>query len=243
MLAFPHQASQARPCSVCSCHSPRHLCSFYAGHDDALAIILAGHHSGLKLLGLSTVAGNQTVEKVTANALGVLSAAGLSSIGVAIAGTPPGTVPSVSVMHVYPMDRSAMLRRCRSGAGGAPHAAAAGVPGHTWRDGARFWRWRKHAGSCHWQRGAWQGRQCDVRAHRGTSHQQVLIFLPPMHVVLPAYRPVKPWPYFILLQPRMQMGRPVYSRIAFCHHCCWQSQQSALPSPVISATAAVAAAA
>lgn len=51
------------------------------GHDDALAIILAGHNPRTELLGISTVAGNQTVEKVTNNALCVLQAAGLDSIG------------------------------------------------------------------------------------------------------------------------------------------------------------------
>ncbi|KAG1670981.1 hypothetical protein FOA52_014370 [Chlamydomonas sp. UWO 241] len=52
------------------------------GHDDAMAIILAGHDPRLELLGISTVAGNQTVEKVTQNALDVLAAAGLHGIGV-----------------------------------------------------------------------------------------------------------------------------------------------------------------
>lgn len=35
----------------------------------------------MKLLGISTVAGNQTVEKVTQNALDVLQAAGLPHVG------------------------------------------------------------------------------------------------------------------------------------------------------------------
>ena len=39
-----------------------------------------GHNSKLRLLGISTVAGNQTVEKVTVNALGVVDAAGLHHI-------------------------------------------------------------------------------------------------------------------------------------------------------------------
>ena len=43
-------------------------------------LIRAGHSSKLRLLGISTVAGNQTVEKVTVNALGVVDAAGLQSI-------------------------------------------------------------------------------------------------------------------------------------------------------------------
>ncbi len=40
------------------------------GHDDALAILLAGQH--LDILGITTVAGNQTLEKVTANALKIV---------------------------------------------------------------------------------------------------------------------------------------------------------------------------
>lgn len=44
------------------------------------ARIRAGHNSKLRLLGISTVAGNQTVEKVTVNALGVVDAAGLQNI-------------------------------------------------------------------------------------------------------------------------------------------------------------------
>eukprot|EP00887_Chlorella_sp_A99_P001134 scaffold14.g1134.t1 len=52
------------------------------GHDDAMAIILAGHHPGLDLLGISTMSCNQTVEKTTENALRVLYAAGLSHVDV-----------------------------------------------------------------------------------------------------------------------------------------------------------------
>ncbi|KAI3436772.1 hypothetical protein D9Q98_006184 [Chlorella vulgaris] len=59
------------------------------GHDDAMAIILAGHSPGLTLLGVSTVAGNQTVEKVTANALSVLAAAGLQHIDVVAGASRP----------------------------------------------------------------------------------------------------------------------------------------------------------
>jgi hypothetical protein len=33
------------------------------GHDDAFALILAVHHPKLELIGVSTVAGNQSVEK------------------------------------------------------------------------------------------------------------------------------------------------------------------------------------
>ena len=57
------------------------------GHDSncelspsALKWCSAGYDRRLKLLGVSTVAGNQTVDKVTLNALGVLTAAGLRDI-------------------------------------------------------------------------------------------------------------------------------------------------------------------
>ncbi|EFJ39878.1 hypothetical protein VOLCADRAFT_100438, partial [Volvox carteri f. nagariensis] len=57
------------------------------GHDDATAILLAGHTPGLRLLGISTIGGNQTLAKVTQNALDVLDAVGLCDVGV-VAGQP-----------------------------------------------------------------------------------------------------------------------------------------------------------
>ena len=52
------------------------------GHDDAFAIILAGHSPCLKLLGISTVSGNLPVSTTTANALRVCNAVGLSDVPV-----------------------------------------------------------------------------------------------------------------------------------------------------------------
>ncbi|KAI2466609.1 Inosine/uridine-preferring nucleoside hydrolase [Annulohypoxylon bovei var. microspora] len=46
------------------------------GHDDAFAILLAAYHPGIKLLGISTVHGNASLEKTTRNALSVLAAIG-----------------------------------------------------------------------------------------------------------------------------------------------------------------------
>ena len=46
------------------------------GIDDALAIIMTYFSSNLKLLGLSTVAGNCSLEQATLNALNVLNIAG-----------------------------------------------------------------------------------------------------------------------------------------------------------------------
>ncbi len=47
------------------------------GHDDALAIVLACAAEEIELLGITTVAGNQTVDKTTRNALRVLTLIGM----------------------------------------------------------------------------------------------------------------------------------------------------------------------
>ena len=47
------------------------------GHDDAIAILLAGNNPKLNLLGISVVAGNQTIEKTAKNALNVASYLGI----------------------------------------------------------------------------------------------------------------------------------------------------------------------
>ena len=53
------------------------------GHDDALAIMLAAYAPGIRLLGLSTVHGNQTLTKTTLNARRVLAMAGVEGVRVA----------------------------------------------------------------------------------------------------------------------------------------------------------------
>ena len=52
------------------------------GHDDAMAIILCAHNPAIKLLGVSTVHGNQSLDKVSLNAAKVLAAAGASHVPV-----------------------------------------------------------------------------------------------------------------------------------------------------------------
>ncbi len=52
------------------------------GHDDAMAILLALGSPELRLLGVSTVAGNQTLAKTTANAIRVLDHVGRSEVPV-----------------------------------------------------------------------------------------------------------------------------------------------------------------
>jgi inosine-uridine nucleoside N-ribohydrolase len=53
------------------------------GQDDAIALLLALASRELELLGVTTVAGNQTLEKTTANALKVLELAGRADVPVA----------------------------------------------------------------------------------------------------------------------------------------------------------------
>lgn len=53
------------------------------GHDDALAILLAAANPAIDLLGITTVAGNQTLPKTTLNARRVCTAAGITSVPIA----------------------------------------------------------------------------------------------------------------------------------------------------------------
>lgn len=59
------------------------------GHDDAMAILLAYADPRIELLAITTVAGNQTVEKCTLNARRVCTIAGITDVPIAQgAGTP-----------------------------------------------------------------------------------------------------------------------------------------------------------
>jgi inosine-uridine nucleoside N-ribohydrolase len=53
------------------------------GHDDAIALLLALASPEVELLGVTSVAGNQTLDKTTANAIRVLEFAGRSDVPVA----------------------------------------------------------------------------------------------------------------------------------------------------------------
>jgi inosine-uridine nucleoside N-ribohydrolase len=59
------------------------------GHDDAIALLLALASPEVELLGVTTVAGNQTLEKTTANAIRVLDFAGRDDIPVAVGAERP----------------------------------------------------------------------------------------------------------------------------------------------------------
>ncbi len=66
------------------------------GHDDAIALMLALASPEVEILGVTTVAGNQTLEKTTANAIRVLDHLGYEHIPVA-AGAPRPLVRERSV--------------------------------------------------------------------------------------------------------------------------------------------------
>jgi purine nucleosidase len=53
------------------------------GHDDAIAILLAHGNPEIDLLAITTVVGNQTLDKVTRNALAVAEIAGLTGVPIA----------------------------------------------------------------------------------------------------------------------------------------------------------------
>jgi inosine-uridine nucleoside N-ribohydrolase len=59
------------------------------GHDDAIALLLALGSDELEVRGVTTVAGNQTLEKTTANAIRVLELAGRGEIPVAAGAARP----------------------------------------------------------------------------------------------------------------------------------------------------------
>lgn len=50
------------------------------GHDDAVALLLAWGNPGIELVGVTTVAGNQTIDKVTRNALAIARVAGITGV-------------------------------------------------------------------------------------------------------------------------------------------------------------------
>ncbi|MDN4639243.1 nucleoside hydrolase [Agreia sp. PsM10] len=66
------------------------------GHDDAIAILLAHGNPEIDLLAVTTVVGNQTLEKVTRNALAVAEIAGIVGVPFA-AGCPRPLVRTIEV--------------------------------------------------------------------------------------------------------------------------------------------------
>ena len=71
------------------------------GHDDAIAILLALASPEVELLGVTTVAGNQILEKTTRNALKVLELAGRADVAVAAGADRPLRRALRTAAHVH----------------------------------------------------------------------------------------------------------------------------------------------
>jgi len=71
------------------------------GHDDAIALLLALGSPEVELLGVTTVHGNQTLEKTTKNALRVLELAGRTDVPVAAGADRPLDRDLVVAAHVH----------------------------------------------------------------------------------------------------------------------------------------------
>jgi inosine-uridine nucleoside N-ribohydrolase len=92
------------------------------GHDDAIALLLVLASPELELLGVTTVSGNQTLDKTTANALRVLEFAGRGDVPVAAGADRPLVREQSAAAHVHG----------ETGLDGPdlPPASGAAVPGH-----------------------------------------------------------------------------------------------------------------
>ena len=71
------------------------------GHDDAIALLLALASPEVELLGVTTVHGNQTLEKTTANAIRVLDLAGRGDIAVSAGASRPLVRELTVASHVH----------------------------------------------------------------------------------------------------------------------------------------------
>ncbi|KAJ1815486.1 Uridine nucleosidase 1 [Coemansia sp. RSA 2599] len=71
------------------------------GHDDAMALILAAYHPGIKLLGVSSVSGNASIENTTANAIRVIQAAGIKGVKVYRGAAKPLTKQTVHASNIH----------------------------------------------------------------------------------------------------------------------------------------------
>jgi inosine-uridine nucleoside N-ribohydrolase len=71
------------------------------GHDDAIAILLALASPEVELVGITTVAGNQTLEKTTANAIRVLEFVGRDDVPVAAGANRPLLREPFVAKHVH----------------------------------------------------------------------------------------------------------------------------------------------
>ena len=76
------------------------------GLDDAAAIFLAAGSPRIHVLGITTVAGNQTIERVTKNAFFVAKMAGMGDVPIARGSARPLLRPQVQVCsEIHGVDR------------------------------------------------------------------------------------------------------------------------------------------
>ncbi|HEX8496570.1 MAG TPA: nucleoside hydrolase [Actinomycetales bacterium] len=97
------------------------------GVDDACALLLAALHPGLDLLAVSCVAGNADVDRVVANTLAVLAAAGRADVPVARGADRPLLEPARPARHVHGEDGMGDLDHA---ALGLPPSTATADPRH-----------------------------------------------------------------------------------------------------------------
>jgi inosine-uridine nucleoside N-ribohydrolase len=71
------------------------------GHDDAIAILLAARCPAVRLVAITTVAGNQTLEKTTLNARRVLTVAGITDVPVAAGCDRPLVRPQIVAEDIH----------------------------------------------------------------------------------------------------------------------------------------------
>jgi purine nucleosidase len=71
------------------------------GHDDAIAILLAAGCPEIELVAITTVAGNQTLDKVTLNARRVCTVAGLHDVPIHVGAWRPRVRPPVTAGEIH----------------------------------------------------------------------------------------------------------------------------------------------
>ncbi len=87
-----HEDTTGQPADQANKEQPRAvLIDCDPGHDDAIALLLAHGDPRIEVLGISTVAGNQTLEKITRNAQSIAAVGGFSGVPIA-AGASRGLV-------------------------------------------------------------------------------------------------------------------------------------------------------
>src|SRR6202171_4127387 len=71
------------------------------GHDDAMSILLAHGNPEIELLAITTVAGNQTLDKTTLNARRVCTVAGIRDVPIAAGGDRPLTRELKTAAYIH----------------------------------------------------------------------------------------------------------------------------------------------